>query len=77
MALSIKSLLVVEATIKFRGSDDRCCLIRVSWSMKLFYDYYVNSNETFKMLNVIKFKELLSRLMFIIHKKKFMSFSIV
>ena len=44
---------------------------RVFQSMKLLCDYYVNSNGEFEMLlNVIKFEELLVKIMFMIYMKK-------
>lgn len=44
--------------------------------MKLFCDYYVNSNRAFEMLlNGIKFEELLVEIMFMIYMKKMMCFS--
>ena len=51
--------------------------IRIFKSMKLFCDYYISSNGTFKMLlNVIRFEELLVEiLMFMIYMKKLVSFS--
>lgn len=50
--------------------------IRIFQSMRLFCDYYISSNGTFKMLNVIRFEELLVEiLMFMIYMKKLVSFS--
>ena len=44
--------------------------------MKLLCYYYVNSNGAFEMLlNVIKFEELLVKIMFMIYTKKMMCFS--
>lgn len=44
--------------------------------MKLLCDYYINSNGAFEMLlNVIKFEELLVKIMFMIYMKKMMCFS--